>query len=624
MKKNLVETVEKKDYREELLEAFEALEGLDEFDPKMERPNFDLNDADDISALAAYLDNKGISGEEDIDLMFIDPEADDVEDLKEPEEYLGKAILSCLYCHAFHDCDDENLVVSDETVDLSDDEKIYNIDTECPYCHHLEGFKKIGYIGNKEVNTEPEETAAAIEDREDADDAVNTHDDFEAPDNEDELNESLTEAKHVIEANNKKCTQYRIDYFDGTKKLIPFSEFVNYAVDDEYGDLDSINRIDAVDENGEFGIDIEMYPCYTEEEGIILAEGRGNKNRKILGNDLEYVKELYYFGESLTEDKAKSIKHAIINKEIVGLAALDQLDKDIDKALNSKINKADFEAYEDSWNYIMHGEDDAKIVKAGQRIGAKLDKLKKKLNTNESLEEDMDDDDVFPKHDEDVCPKCGKKPCECKEDCHKSFKLEDIDENNFNKLANDYLTEVYANVKEFKVTKGSVDSSKNQLVLEGLLTFKSGKEQNTKFVFEADTMTKRGKARFIGLNETFSTAKKAFVLQGKLEEGKLIPESLQYNYYAKNLNESKNIHGSTKIKLTEAIVEDLNKNEIGKFLEDSVKACLKDGEEESGTYRLILDKDLCLYVGWEDGFEGDNGHNGWEVCAKIAKRNDFD
>ena len=68
--------------------------------------------------------------------------------------------------------------------------------------------------------------------------------------------------------------------------------------------------------------------------------------------------------------------------------------------------------------------------------------------------------------------------------------------------------------------------------------------------------------------------------------------------------------------LKESYSQFLDKNEIAQFIDDSVET-VKNSPET--TCRYILDKDLCLYVGIEGGFE-----DGGEICAKIGKRNDFD
>ena len=47
------------------------------------------------------------------------------------------------------------------------------------------------------------------------------------------------------------------------------------------------------------------------------------------------------------------------------------------------------------------------------------------------------------------------------------------------KLTENYLTEVYSNVKSFKTTDCALEE--NKLMIEGTITFNSGKTKNTKF-----------------------------------------------------------------------------------------------------------------------------------------------
>jgi hypothetical protein len=61
--------------------------------------------------------------------------------------------------------------------------------------------------------------------------------------------------------------------------------------------------------------------------------------------------------------------------------------------------------------------------------------------------------------------------------------VEDLDDQTFNKLTENYLTEVYSNVKSFEAT--GCDLKNNKLVVEGTITFKSGKTKPTTFVYEA-------------------------------------------------------------------------------------------------------------------------------------------
>ncbi len=57
----------------------------------------------------------------------------------------------------------------------------------------------------------------------------------------------------------------------------------------------------------------------------------------------------------------------------------------------------------------------------------------------------------------------------------------------------------YENVKGYK-TESVKEQDDNKLVVEGLITFNSGKVKKTSFIFEAKDITKSGKVRFIGEN----------------------------------------------------------------------------------------------------------------------------
>lgn len=107
--------------------------------------------------------------------------------------------------------------------------------------------------------------------------------------------------------------------------------------------------------------------------------------------------------------------------------------------------------------------------------------------------------------------------------------LESFDESLINSLVEKYLNEVYSNIKSFETTKGLVDDDNNKMVIEGKITFNSGKEKETKFVFESTEKTKKGKYKFVGINETFSP-KKAFTLIGEIKNNVLLSENLNYSY----------------------------------------------------------------------------------------------
>lgn len=126
-----------------------------------------------------------------------------------------------------------------------------------------------------------------------------------------------------------------------------------------------------------------------------------------------------------------------------------------------------------------------------------------------------------------------------------SVKIKSFDEKVFDKLVTQYLNETYDNVESFKTVNGSVNDKENIIKLEGVINFKSGKTLNTTFLFEARDLTKHGKIKLYGLNESFSKSCRAFILTGKVIVNRLMCESLTYKYRAKDssTNSSKSVYG---------------------------------------------------------------------------------
>ena len=126
--------------------------------------------------------------------------------------------------------------------------------------------------------------------------------------------------------------------------------------------------------------------------------------------------------------------------------------------------------------------------------------------------------------------------------------VDEFDEESFDELGESYLKKVYENVNGFKTTK--VSQRGNKLYTEGVISFASGKNKKTNFVFEADSMSKKGKVKFLGENRQISRGKKSFTLTGRLnEKNSFISESLTYNYRAKSSkNESsQRVYGTVRL-----------------------------------------------------------------------------
>jgi hypothetical protein len=106
--------------------------------------------------------------------------------------------------------------------------------------------------------------------------------------------------------------------------------------------------------------------------------------------------------------------------------------------------------------------------------------------------------------------------------------ITDFDDAAFSTLGEKYLKNVYENVESFHTTK--VSNNESTLIVEGVIDFKSGVSKKTGFIFEACNATVDGKVSFLGENKHFSTSKKAFTLNGRVDNKTLVMESLSYNY----------------------------------------------------------------------------------------------
>lgn len=130
---------------------------------------------------------------------------------------------------------------------------------------------------------------------------------------------------------------------------------------------------------------------------------------------------------------------------------------------------------------------------------------------------------------------------------HESFNsIDELDDEGLSKLITEALTSVYDNIDSYSVSDAEVKDEK--LIVEGLINFKSGKTKNTEFVFESIRQSKNNKCIMKGTNTMLSESKNGFVLKGRLEDKKMICESLTCNYVTKVNEEEKLVRGRYTIK----------------------------------------------------------------------------
>lgn len=111
--------------------------------------------------------------------------------------------------------------------------------------------------------------------------------------------------------------------------------------------------------------------------------------------------------------------------------------------------------------------------------------------------------------------------------------VDEFDEDEFSGMGESYLRKTYNNVESFKTTGFTFKG--NTIFVEGLITFKGGKTSKTSFVFEGKH-SHEGKFYFEGYNKHLTESNNAFGLVARPEGKKLMVESFNWNYDAKDKN----------------------------------------------------------------------------------------
>ena len=477
-----------------LTEAFKQMELLES-----EKFTFDKDGA---AKLANFLDDDMAIDFETI----IDPEAETKEELK--SSYMGNVICRCPICRSLIYREPEDIVIDEE-------EQLANIEEDCPYCFEAGGFEIIGQVAPfKEVTVEGADEGTKVEVDGQEVETTTTDDGDTDPETEEDREEVLEEAL----SNSEKLFRAFPELRDGANDV----KSSRHARDNE--DLE----------------DSQRFPVEGTKQRS-LVERRCAKRRHTRDN------------EDLEDSQRYPIESPVGTK---GLKEGVEEDKE-ESTLKDKKRRhtRDDEDLEDSQRYpiespapaqtgLREGMEDISITTDDQVIKVKATPREDKETIQPVEEETKEVIEEVPTIDEEETPTADAREDELTSE--EDFNIEDFDEESFDTLGESYLKNVYENVNSFKTL--NVQSHKDSIIVEGVIAFNSGKKAKTKFLFEAKDATKNGRLRFSGLNENISKNKKAFTLTGFLKEGRLISESLNYNYSAKlEKGKSKRLYGTIRL-----------------------------------------------------------------------------
>lgn len=206
-----------------------------------------------------------------------------------------------------------------------------------------------------------------------------------------------------------------------------------------------------------------------------------------------------------------------------------------------KDDHGDYEviAKEDNGNLINESVDSVEVKADGQKVEVKQEDDKTVVEVSKECKACKDAETIAP------IDEVEEKEIEAQIDTNDDeLDIDEFSEDEFDELGEAYLKRVYENVDAYKTTKGSIDG--NKIMLEGVISFKSGKKAKTNFVFESAHKTKSGKLKLLGENKQLAN-NKAFVLTGHKEGKKLFIESFNYKYVIKDVDgKSKQLYGTVK------------------------------------------------------------------------------
>lgn len=522
-----------------ILEAFKSFSTLNE-------EAFDIEDNDLLDAKELVND---VDDDDVIDIIDVDAETED--ELK--DSYVDKVILECPICHSLIYKDEDELVISE-------DEAICNVDDECPYCMSTDGYTIVGRVApfNEASTDEEEEIAdddAEVEinvDVEDAEDADIEFDADEAPVEEGLLNPLGPIIKGVGKAigNIGNSTNEELDEeceeedFDAEKREdshikrklrkrgVKESIHKRVKKDVKEGIVDTFDKIIADNIDEAFGDNVASVVNTATQNVSDVAKAALAKDSAV---DHAVSKSTDGVNDFVKTPAAQKVVGAIGDR-IAG-----KKDAEVKAEVNEDFNYVDVES--DDQKLTMSANEDGKITIESEPVECidACDEVIAPVSEDEFLDvEDAEEEEIPEEHpDEEPID-------EVPEDDEIDVDLGEFDEESFDEVAEAYLRECYSNVDTFRTRRVS-ELPENKLKVEGVITFKSGKNRVSNFILEAKDATRENKIRFSAMNESLSKSKKPFTILGSVNENKFIAESLTYNYRQKNADgESVRLYGTVR------------------------------------------------------------------------------
>lgn len=416
---------------------------------------------------------------DDEDLVVYDETANNEDEIK--DSYNGKVILRCNVCKSYFFKEPKSIIIDAEA-------GLANVGDECCYCHNDMGYNVVGVVAPYTSDVSKEERA------EDA---------HEEPTEVDAVNEST-----------KRSFNFSCDIPENLVKHLNKHTVYIEDVEDKIKSFEIPGVGKLGDNCDNVKIDLGIKLSGLTKEAYDWVDEELYKELEIYADDLDYAvnESVKRIDEETNYDKVMRVLNDM-KKEAPVEEDLDNNDHVVNEDLK------DVSITTDDTKIQMTSEENGKVTVTTEPVKNEAD-----VEAAEVIKPlSAADKDVIANND-------GEDGEEVLDDTAMDF--DEINDEDLDKLGEKYFTKVYDNVKSFKSTACKLDES--GVILEGKITFKSGKEAKTAFNFNEAYVTKTGKVKLIGENAQFAKNKKAFTLTGSLNDKKLVVESFTYNYRTKD------------------------------------------------------------------------------------------
>ena len=516
------------------------LDFLREAFTKLNEETFET-DKESLDNLDAFMDASEDAVDTEIDV--IDEKADNEEELQ--SSYVGKVICECPICHSYIFKDKVDLV-------FDEDKGTVNTEDECPYCCEAgSGYTIVGEVKafekdeDKKAEEEPEaeeseeeekveeepeaEVEAEVEEKEEVEESLNTPKNLDpdkfTPDDEDNHHQELVEENEALKEeivillndcfgeDGWKDAEYDED--TGCIDVTFCDECINKynmiegklydiknqtIVEKKCANCDEVSECNECNESIENGIDVKADDKETPDElkPDKIVPDESSDGQKLV-EEVDKVEITREGGDTIEVINDKETDEVTVTAGDVTVKASSEGEPEVDAVAEVPVE-------------VATADDEASTEEPAEEVVADYEGPE----SNEEVTEVEETEEEAPVEDE------------------AEVEVKDIDLESFDRIGNNYLKAVYENVESYSSTEASLDNDNNKLIVEGVITFKSGKTSPTKFVFEAKDITSGNKTRFVGTNEAIvRPGTRPFTLTGTLDEGKYMVESMTYHYRTK-------------------------------------------------------------------------------------------